>query len=193
MADTQRYPSSAELDLKARQESGEVPARRSVTGEPTTVYSPYATENTDTSAYVGVNPEYMTYANDTEKPLRADDGVEKALEEVVLDGSKVVVGGTAQTATDADTTTGGSGASSDLVYTGSSGEKFTAVKAPAPEVKVTEEEQSSEGAEVTVPVVKTEQPSESPVEPANTPDSPTDAPPTPVAEKSGAKTTTVKK
>jgi hypothetical protein len=38
------------------------------------VLSPYAVEDNDTSAYVGVNLEYATYANETERPYRAEEG-----------------------------------------------------------------------------------------------------------------------
>lgn len=143
----QRVPSTQEESIKALQESDVVPARRNLTGEPTTVYAPYAVEDNDTSAYVGVSPEYMTYASDTEKPLRADGGVEGDLEEAVLDGSKFAVGTVTPVATDADTSTVGSGASSDLVYTATSGEGFTAEKVvpkeesepvEAPKVETTE-------------------------------------------------------
>lgn len=41
----------------------------------------FRVEGNDTDAYVGVNPEYMTYANETEAPAAAEEGVEKALEE----------------------------------------------------------------------------------------------------------------
>lgn len=127
MADTKRYPSSDELDYQRRQESGEVPARISTTGEPVTVHAPYAVEDNDTSAYVGVNPEYMTYANDTEKPLRAEGGVEGDREAAVFD-SPPAVGLPSPNSTDEDTATAGSGASSDLVYTATSGEGYTATK-----------------------------------------------------------------
>jgi hypothetical protein len=42
----------------------------------------YATEDTDTSGYIGVSPEYMTYANDTEAPLTAEEGAEAELLEI---------------------------------------------------------------------------------------------------------------
>lgn len=59
----------------------------------------YTVEGNDTSGYIGVSPEYMTYANETEKPLltaqeewdythnldhlegNADEDVEKETEE----------------------------------------------------------------------------------------------------------------
>lgn len=40
-------------------------------------------EGNDTEAYVGVDPVYQTYANDTEAPLKATRGVEQKLEERV--------------------------------------------------------------------------------------------------------------
>lgn len=49
-----------------------------------------AVEGNETEAYVGVDPIYQTYANDTEAPLRAEKGVEAKLEERVYgdDGVK---------------------------------------------------------------------------------------------------------
>lgn len=41
----------------------------------------FAVEGNDTSKYVGVSPEYKTYANDTEAPLRGEDGAESVFEE----------------------------------------------------------------------------------------------------------------
>jgi hypothetical protein len=43
---------------------------------PEKVVAPYAVEDNDTSGYRGVSPEYMTYANETEKPHTPDEGPE---------------------------------------------------------------------------------------------------------------------
>ena len=40
------------------------------------VASRYAVDGNDTSAYVGVSPEYQTYANETERPLEASEALE---------------------------------------------------------------------------------------------------------------------
>lgn len=131
MPTPKRTPSTSELALKAQLESDEVPARRNTRGEPVEVNAPYAVKGNDTSAYVGVDPSYMTYASDTEKPLRADGGVEAQVEEMVLDGSKFGVAAKKETGVDADTTQVGSGSSSDSIYTAYSGEGFTAEKVVA--------------------------------------------------------------
>ncbi len=160
-----RTPSTDELDYQRRLDENFAPDTRSTTGEPTEVYAPFAAKGNDTSAYVGVSPEYMTYADDTHKPLRADDGVEAKREARVLDAAPVVAAG-ATTALDADTSTQGAGNSSDLVYTGASGEGYTAQKAVAPEPEVVTEEQDEDQAEtITVPVAKTEAPTSETVTP----------------------------
>ncbi len=41
----------------------------------------FAVEGNDVSNYVGVSPEYQTYASETEAPLPADEGIERAMEE----------------------------------------------------------------------------------------------------------------
>lgn len=74
-----RWPSNAELDLEARQKAADQEQ-----GEVGEVYAPFAVEGNDTSGYVGVSPEYMTYANETDKPLRSEEGVEKDLEDKAL-------------------------------------------------------------------------------------------------------------
>lgn len=42
----------------------------------------YAVEGNDTSAYVGVDPVYQNYANDTERPIQATEPVETEPESV---------------------------------------------------------------------------------------------------------------
>lgn len=71
MADeSKRFPTTHELDVEARRNAAEV------SDKPTeTVYAPYAVEGNDVSGYVGVDPMYMTYANEGEKPYAADGGV----------------------------------------------------------------------------------------------------------------------
>jgi hypothetical protein len=81
-----RWPSNAELDLEARRKAADESQ-----GEAGDVYAPFAVEGNDTSAYVGVSPEYMTYSNETEKPLRAEEGVEADLEAEALDSPSPVL------------------------------------------------------------------------------------------------------
>src|SRR6059058_127963 len=73
--------STAQVDLEQRlsNDNASPLARIEGSGNTNEVNAPYAVEGNDTSGYVGVSPEYMTYANDTEKPLTADEGVEADL------------------------------------------------------------------------------------------------------------------
>lgn len=82
---TKRYPSTHELDVEARRNAAE--ASDKPTDE---VYAPYAVEDNDVSGYVGVDPMYMTYANDTEKPLAADGGVFAEIENESLNPEPTV-------------------------------------------------------------------------------------------------------
>lgn len=50
-------------------------------GDATDAGRSFAVEGNDTSKFVGVSPEYATYANDTEAPLRGEDGAESVFEE----------------------------------------------------------------------------------------------------------------
>jgi hypothetical protein len=93
------------------------------------VLSPYAVEDNDTSAYVGVNPEYATYANETERPYRAEEGTaERYFEDQLTAPKKFAVGGWRPVQP-----TEGGGSSVPLLYPDVSGEAY--VNEP---VKVTE-------------------------------------------------------
>ena len=78
--EAQYAPSNAQLDLEARLENENKSARVVSTAE---IYEPpeddegreYAVEGNELDEYVGANPEYMTYANETEKPY-ASEGAE---------------------------------------------------------------------------------------------------------------------
>lgn len=84
------------------------------------VLSPYAVEGNDTSAYVGVNPEYATYANETEKPLRAEEGTaERYFEDQLTSPKKFAVG-----AAVVSQPTEGGGSSVPLLYPDVSGEGY---------------------------------------------------------------------
>lgn len=67
---------TSELDAEARLAEDFVPAG---------VLKPGVDPEKSENGYVGVDPIYQTFANDTEQPLRAEDGVEKVMEEKVLD------------------------------------------------------------------------------------------------------------
>lgn len=45
----------------------------------------YAVEGNEVNAYVGVDPIYQNYADETQKPLRAEGGPEAKLEELTLE------------------------------------------------------------------------------------------------------------
>ena len=67
--------SSQELDFEARlaAEKGEV--------APEVKGREFAVEGNELEGYAGTSPEYMTYANETEKPLMASGGAEAVIEE----------------------------------------------------------------------------------------------------------------
>lgn len=75
--------STATLDLEERAARDfEVPGQHRVnTGrlDPTGGEDVPAVEGNDQSAYRGVNPEYMNYANDADKPYDAEEGAEVAV------------------------------------------------------------------------------------------------------------------
>lgn len=73
---------TSQIDLERRAAEGFLPesARLDHTKDdaldPGKVNAPYATEDMDTSAYRGVSPEYMQYANPSERPYEATEGPE---------------------------------------------------------------------------------------------------------------------
>jgi hypothetical protein len=80
----------------------------------------YTGDGNDTSAYVGVNPEYMNYANETDRPYQAGEGsAERELEDQLKSGHAVAepVDGTSNQ-------TDGGGSTVPLVYAEVSGSDF---------------------------------------------------------------------
>lgn len=73
-------PSRAQRDLEQRHAAGYRPVTvdntKNEVANPEVVVAGYAVEGNDTSAYLGVSPEYMTYANEADAPYRATEGVE---------------------------------------------------------------------------------------------------------------------
>ena len=73
---------TSQKDLEARLERDHLPEGVLVDNtaddvrNPEVVNAPYATEEHDTSGYLGVSPEYMQYANETDRPLTATEGPE---------------------------------------------------------------------------------------------------------------------
>lgn len=118
--------------------------------QPVEVYAPYAVEGNDTSAYLGVSTEYMTYASETDRPMRAegnvDDDPEVAAEERYYETATPVL---VLPAVESQQTTG-AGSLHETVYTATSGEDYSAVQA------VTEDS----GAPVEGDVVKEENPAD---------------------------------
>lgn len=140
----QRWPSNAELanaEALKVDDKERVGALQGGPGEVIEVNAPYAVEDNDTSNYVGVSPEYMTYANDTEKPLRAEEGLEKELEDQFLDGDRFKV---AQAVSAEDNATQGGGSVHQTVYPAVSGEAFTSTKAKESPDKAKAPNQSSD-------------------------------------------------
>ena len=109
---------TAQVDLERRLEADHKVARTAP--DPSTVDAPYATEDTDTSAYVGVSQEYMTHANETEKPFDFD-GVEGDSVEAMTKNTFAV--GTVEEKEGKQTLGGGS--LGESVVTATSGENLT--------------------------------------------------------------------
>jgi hypothetical protein len=77
-SDPYHTKTTAQLDMEARlaAEEGEQPA--GLEGKS------YAVEDQDVSNYVGVSPEYRTYADERHAPFRAEEGAEAVFEERAL-------------------------------------------------------------------------------------------------------------
>lgn len=121
----QRWPSAAERDLQRRLDEGADEKSRLSTlqggaGQVSDSATPYAVEDNDTSNYVGVSPEYMTYADDRQKPLRAEEGPEATAEKNALQTTPV-----RDVAVKENNQTQGGGTTHETVYTATSGEDFT--------------------------------------------------------------------
>ena len=107
---------TSQLDLEARVEK-DYAVNEKVDVDPNVVNDPYKVEGNDTSEYVGVDADRMTYANDTEKPLKGD-GVEDKVAKELLKGNFAF-------GTDPEEPrkqTLGSGSSEPVVYPVTSGE-----------------------------------------------------------------------
>lgn len=83
-------PSRAQRDLEQRHATGyrqvEVDNTKDDVANPEVVNSQYAVEGNDTSGYLGVSEEYMTYANETDKPGTPEEGVEAEVLEHLQSG-----------------------------------------------------------------------------------------------------------
>lgn len=88
---------ATQLDLEARQENKNESFRKLSTAEQVTEQKPvpgrdYVVEGNDVSSYFGaIDPEYQTYANDTEKPYNAEGGPEAVLEKQLSSDSSTPV------------------------------------------------------------------------------------------------------
>lgn len=143
---------TTQTDLEARREADF--GNPTVETDPNVTNAPYAVEDNDTSAYVGVDPDKMTYANDTEKPLRGEDSVEDEVASDMLAGYAY--------GTDAKVEgqqTLGSGSSSPVVAVTTSGESVThaIVDREALSKKVAENDAAAAKGESPEPIRSTEQ------------------------------------
>lgn len=89
--DPERVPSEHERYLEAlaqRAEGEDAPYLDGVEGEA----RDYKVEGNDTSNYVGVSPEYMTYSDEKNMPRRAEEGPEQAAEERILNPDNFPLG-----------------------------------------------------------------------------------------------------
>lgn len=111
--------STAGLDKLARMKAELASAEDALEDRPQVV-AQYAVEGNDTSAYVGVNQEYMNYANETEKPLLAEEGsAERYFEDQLTSSKKFAVA-----AVPGSNQTEGGGSSVPLLYPDVSGENY---------------------------------------------------------------------
>lgn len=99
----------------------------------------YAVEGNDTSGYIGVSPEYATYANDTEKPLQAEEGVESDLEDNLTQPTRV----NKITQEVANRQIEGVGSTDPLIYSETSGSVFETQEVKADKAPTKVEELSS--------------------------------------------------
>lgn len=109
---------TTQTDLEARHKADY--GNPTVETDPNVTNAPYAVEDNDTSAYVGVDPDKMNYANETEKPLRSDDSLE---DEVAADMLSGYAFGSDEQPEGQQTL--GSGSSSPVVAVTTSGEATT--------------------------------------------------------------------
>ncbi len=135
--DDGRFPTRDELRYAAAKEAGfpglGVPARSS-RGVVTSLQAPFATEDTDTSAYVGTAQEYMTHAEVLNQPFKADGGVEQDLEERLTQQPTLV----APITEPEENQTEGGGSSQEVIYTALSGENFSSEVAKPLETETVE-------------------------------------------------------
>jgi len=83
---------ASQLDLEARQEKDNASDRVLSTADSYEASADdeggrdFAVEGNDTEGYIGANPEYRTYANETEAPLKADeDSAEQKVADYFVD------------------------------------------------------------------------------------------------------------
>lgn len=83
---------ATQVDLEERLANGNASFKVLSTAENAPVPDPdevagqsYAVEGNELDGYIGTSPEYMTYANDTEKPGVGEDNVEEDVAEFFLE------------------------------------------------------------------------------------------------------------
>jgi hypothetical protein len=121
-----RYPTNDELDYERRKALGfpsfVAPINQSK-GVVSEVQTQFAVEDNDTTNYLGVTSERMTYANSTEQPLAAEEGVELDREEALVSQPVLV---TPKVPVPEVQQTDGGGSTQEPLYTSLSGTRFSA-------------------------------------------------------------------
>lgn len=146
---TTRYPTNDELDYQRRKEAGfpglGVPANESK-GEVTALQTQFAVEGNDTSAYIGVTSDRMTYASETEQPLLAqgstDSDAEVAREDRVLSQEYLVA---PSGPTPEGNQTGGGGSTQETLLTATSGEALSSEIAKPPSTEKVPADEAAPG------------------------------------------------
>jgi hypothetical protein len=145
MTSPQRYPTNDELDYERRAALGfpglGVPGNDSK-GVVTDLQTQFAVEGNETANYIGVTPDRMTYANSTEQPLAAAEGVELTREERLVTQEVLVA---PATPAPEGKQTGGGGSSQETIYTATSGERFSATIANPPTTETVSADETTAG------------------------------------------------
>lgn len=115
-------PTTAELDLERRMDKEELTKEEYADKYSENVNGrDFTGDGNDTSGYVGVNPEYMNYANETDKPGKTDpESALGRLERQLQSGSAVAEAGPGAVSNPTD----GGGSSVPVLYAALSGEDF---------------------------------------------------------------------
>lgn len=114
--------SEAQVDAEEREAELKGDRRDSESGTGFEATRNVAVEDNDTSAYVGVSSEYMTYAGVQNQPFAAEEGAEKAREDRILGRAAGAVGSDPE---HKGQQTQGGGSNLPTVYSHTSGDNVT--------------------------------------------------------------------